>query len=131
MGPHMPRVPRLKLPKLKLKSNETIGQRIARLRKDRGYTQVALARKMGLIQSLVSDYERGVLRPHGEMVIRFALALRVSADELLGLASPERNGEKLPLRFMRRLREAQKLPLKQQRMLLNTMDVFIKAAKGG
>ena len=80
----MPQVSKYKLPPLKL-GKETLGQRIARLRKERGYTQIELAKKIGITQVLVSDYERERLRPHYEMIIRFALALGVTTDELLGL----------------------------------------------
>ena len=52
----MPRGSKLKLPPLYL-GKETIGKRIARLRKERGYTQVELAEKMNIIQTLISDYE--------------------------------------------------------------------------
>jgi DNA-binding XRE family transcriptional regulator len=41
-----------------LPGQETLGRRIARLRKERGYTQVELAEKIGIIQVLISDYER-------------------------------------------------------------------------
>lgn len=34
-----------------------MGQCLARLRKERGYTQVDLAKKIGIIQTLISDYE--------------------------------------------------------------------------
>jgi NAD-dependent SIR2 family protein deacetylase len=40
---------------------------------------------MGLIQALVSACELGKIRLNDEMVIRFAKALEVSADEILGL----------------------------------------------
>ena len=37
--------------------------------------------KIGIIQALISDYERDKLRLHAEMVLRFALALDVTTDE--------------------------------------------------
>jgi len=40
----------------------TFGQRLVRLRKERGCTQVELAERLGIIQSLISDFERD--RPH-------------------------------------------------------------------
>jgi transcriptional regulator with XRE-family HTH domain len=125
----MPRVSTLKLPALKL-GNETIGQRIARLRKARGYTQVELAEKIGLIQNLVSDYERDKLRLHAEMVIRFAQALEVSTDELLGLSNSEKNGQNPSLRLLRRLKKIETLTTPQQKTLLKTIDLFLKGAQG-
>jgi transcriptional regulator with XRE-family HTH domain len=48
---------------------ETTGQRIARIRKERGYTQNELAERIGTIQALVSDYERDKLRLNAEMAV--------------------------------------------------------------
>ena len=47
-------------------NGETIGQRIARLRNERGLTQKQLGEKIGIVQVLVSDYEKGKLRLHAE-----------------------------------------------------------------
>ena len=52
----MPQVSKLKLRPLEY-GNETLGQRIARIRKERGYTQVELAQRIGIIQSIVSAIE--------------------------------------------------------------------------
>src|SRR5215475_10357744 len=51
---------------------ETLGQRLARIRKERGLTQKDIAERTGLIQTLVSDYERGRLRLAADMIVRFA-----------------------------------------------------------
>lgn len=125
----MPRRSRLKLPPLNL-GKETIGQRLARLRKERGYTQVELAEKTGIIQTLISDYERDMLRLHGEMVIRFAQALEVTTDEILGIKTAKENGGngKQSLRLLRRLKRIEELPASQQKTLLKTIDTFLKGA---
>jgi transcriptional regulator with XRE-family HTH domain len=65
--------------------NETIGQRIAIIRKAKNLTQKELAQKIGITRALVSNYEIGRIRLYDEMVTRFAIALEVSADEILGL----------------------------------------------
>lgn len=123
----MPRRSRLKLPPLNL-GKETMGERIARLRKERGYTQAELAEKTGIIQALISDYERDKLRLHAEMVIRFAQALEVATDELLGLNGAKKNGDKISLRLLRRTKKIDYLPQSQQKTLLKTIDTFLKAA---
>jgi DNA-binding XRE family transcriptional regulator len=48
----MPRKSKLKLPALRL-GEVSVGQRIARIRKERGYTQNELAERIGSIQALV------------------------------------------------------------------------------
>jgi transcriptional regulator with XRE-family HTH domain len=60
----------------------------------KGYTQVELAEKIGIIQVLISDYERDKLRPHPEVIVRFAHALNVTTDELLGLTVSPTAGDK-------------------------------------
>jgi transcriptional regulator with XRE-family HTH domain len=126
---HMPGRSRLKLPPLNI-GKETIGQRIAQLRKERGYTQAELSEKMGIIQPLISDYELDKLRLHAEMVIRVAQALEVSTDELLGSKAANGNGSngKGSLRLLRRVKRIEDLPQSQQKTLLKTIDTFLKAA---
>ncbi len=124
----MPRKSSLKLPALDL-GEETVGERIARLRKERGYTQIELAERIGTIQALISDYERDKLRLNGEMAVRFALALEVSTDELLGLAGTKAaRGKKPSRKILRRMEQIEKLPAAQRALLLKTIDTFIKAA---
>ena len=109
--------------------NETFGQRLARLRKEKGYTQVELAKKMGIIQVLISDYERDKLRPYHDMIVCFAQALEVSADELLGLKSSKNKGSKPSLYVLRRIKKIEALPTSQQKTLLRTIDTFLKGAE--
>lgn len=124
----MPKVSTLKLPPLNL-GKETLGQRIARLRKEKGYTQVKLAELIGITQDLVSSYESDRLGMKAEMVIRFAKALAVSTDELLGVERSEDEGAQPSLRLIRRLHKIESLPPAQQKTLLKTIDTFIKAAE--
>ena len=124
----MPRPSTLKLPPLDL-GEETVGQRLARLRKERSLTQVELADAIGLTQGLISDYERGVLRLNADLLARFALALDVSADELLGLkAAKARTPAPQSRRLLRRLLLFEKLPKRDQEALLRTLDGFLAKA---
>ncbi len=106
---------------------ESFGQRLARLRKEKGYTQIELAKKMGLVQSLITDYERDKLRPYHEMIIRFALTLDVATDELLGLKRTKNNGNKPSLKILRRMKKIEALPLSQQKFILKAIDSHLKA----
>lgn len=123
----MPRKSRLKLPPLNL-GNETIGQRIARLRKERGHTQVELAQKIGLVQILISNYETNKLRLHAEMVVRFAIALDVTTDELLGARDQNHTPDRFSRRVTHRMRKIEHLPQRDQKALFKTIDTYIKAA---
>lgn len=124
----MPRKSRLKLAPLGLP--EPFGQRLARLRKERGFTQNELAGRIGLTQTLVSDYERGKLRLNAEMVVRFARALSTSADVLLGLGAETAPALPRSRRLLRRLQRVEKLPESAQRDLLHYADLLLKARRG-
>ena len=116
------------MPPLNL-SKETLGQRIARLRKEKGYTQDELAGRIGIIRELISNYERERIRPNYEMVIRLAIAFEVTTDELLGLKSTKKNGGKPNLKIQRRMKQIEALPPSQQKALLKTIDAVIKGAE--
>lgn len=128
MIPIMPQVSKIKLPPLQI-GKESLGQRIARLRKERGCTQVQLAKKIGITQVLVSDYERNRIRPHYEMIIRFAIVLGVSTDELLGLKATKGEGNQPSLKILRRMKKIEALPPAQQKVLFKNIDMFLKGAE--
>jgi transcriptional regulator with XRE-family HTH domain len=111
-------------------SAESFGQRLARLRKERGFTQVELAEKSAMIQAVISDYERDKLRPYADVVVRLAVALAVSTDELLGLQPPKKaDGADTNRRFRRRLQLVDTLPKRDQEALLRTIDAFLGKGK--
>jgi len=64
-----------------------------------------------------------------EMVVRFARALAVSTDELLGVKPARSKAEQPSLKLVRRLNKIQSLPPAQQKALLKTIDMYIKAAE--
>jgi len=108
---------------------ETIAERVARMRREKGITQVEMAQLLGVTQSVVSDYERGALRLHGELIARVAEILSVSADEILGLeAKAEKKGAVANRRLLRRIQQIDGLPKRDQEALLRTIDAFISKA---
>src|SRR5271157_3559686 len=108
----MPRVSRLELPPLDL-GKETLGQRVTRIRKERGFTQVELAERIGTIQTLVCDYEKERLRLSAEMALRFALALDISVDDLLRPKSARTVARQPNRKVLRRLERIEGLPVTQ------------------
>jgi transcriptional regulator with XRE-family HTH domain len=122
----MPRVSKLSLPPIDW-GKESLGQRVARIRKERRFTQVELAEKIGIVQTLVTDYENERLRLTAEMAIRFAMALDVSLDELLH-PKGSRPHRKPSRKVLRRLEQIEALPPAQQTILLRTIDTFLEVA---
>jgi transcriptional regulator with XRE-family HTH domain len=121
----MPKASKLQLMPLPA-SDETPGQRLARIRRERGFTQIELAEKTGMVQTLVSDYERGKLRLNADMILRFATALEVSTDALLQPDGPVES-KKPSRKVLRRLEQIEALPLAQQTALL-TIYTFLEGA---
>jgi transcriptional regulator with XRE-family HTH domain len=107
-------------------AQETPGTRLARLRRDKGITQIELAERLGVTQSVVSDYERDALRLNSELIVQLIEILGVSADELLGVAkAPKSSAPIKNRRLYRQLQSIEKLPKRDQQALLRTIDAFL------
>lgn len=111
--------------KAKREPEETIGQRLGRLRRQKGLTQLELAEELGVTQPQISQYERGELRLHGELIVTLTKLLGVSADELLGLEPTKDAGAGKNRRLARRLQEIEQLPARDQQAILRTLDAFL------
>jgi len=122
----MPRVSRLELPPLDYRG-ESIGRRLARLRRERGLTQAQLAERIGILQTLVTDYEHDRLRLSAEMAVRFTLALGVSLDDwLLPEAAAPTPKRRPPSRAItRRMAMFETLPRHRQRLVLTALDMLL------
>lgn len=113
----------------KTETQETLGARIAGLRKDRGMTQVELAERLQVSQPVVSDYENDVIRIPADVVVELAKILNASTDEILGLkADISRNGTIKNRRLLRQVQSIDKLSKRDQEALLRTIDAFLSKA---
>ena len=63
--------------------NIEIANRLAKLRKEKGYSQEELAEKLGLSRQAVSKWERAESSPDTDTLICLAKLYNVSLDELL------------------------------------------------
>lgn len=123
----MPQKAKYELKPLPYSTAETMGNRIARFRKHRCMTQSNLADKIGIDKSLVSDYERDKIRMYDDLIVRFALALGISTDVLLGVKETEIEQPALSLRLVKRLTMIDKLPEGKKKHIIRTLDDIIKA----
>ena len=74
-----------------------LGQRICELRTDLGWSQVELAKRLGVVKQTVSNWENENIQPSIEMLIRLAKLFNVTTDYMLGLENtPRLNVEGLP-----------------------------------
>ncbi len=63
-----------------------LGQRISQLRIAMGWSQVDMAKRLGVAKQTVSNWENDNIQPSIEMLVRVAKILNVSTDYLLGLS---------------------------------------------
>ena len=125
----MPRIPKKKLTPLNL-SESTIGQRISIFRKKLNLTQKELAERIGIERIIVSDYERGRIRLYDEMVVRFAIALGVTTDKLLGLKPIDiphyADIDSLNIRWLKKINEIKKLPESKQKEITRNINTLLE-----
>ncbi len=63
---------------------DTLSLRLKKLRLDKGYTQKKLADRLGLKQTAVANYEKGLRVPDIDMLVKIADMFQVSLDFLYG-----------------------------------------------
>ena len=63
----------------------TIGERLSKLRKEKGLSRVAFAEKIGIPQTTLRNYESDIREPGHNFLIQMAKEFNVSTDYLLGL----------------------------------------------
>lgn len=61
-----------------------LGLNVQRLRREKGWSQEELGEQAGLHRTYVSSVERGVRNPTVTIVEKLAMALGVTASELVG-----------------------------------------------
>jgi len=122
----MPRLKNHKLTSVNLANNESIGKRLARLRREHGLTQKELAEKVGVTRSVIMDYERNKNHLYDEVIIRISIAFGISSDELLGLKQTPQKEYPSKLKIIKRLQKIEKLPINKQKKVLENLDIYLK-----
>jgi len=108
-----------------------LGTQASEAAQARGLTRALLAEQVGVARMLFPDYEKGKVRLYTDILERIAAALDVSPAKLLG-RGPLTDEERVPsLRLMKRLKRIERLAPAQQKALLTTIDMFLKAAEAG
>jgi transcriptional regulator with XRE-family HTH domain len=88
-----------------------------------------MADLLGVSQPIVSDYERGELRLHGELLVALARILRVTTDEILGLQPSKKTELPKDRRILRRLQDIDRLSKRDREALVRTLDAYLSKPK--
>lgn len=114
---------------MKERSIEGFGRRLAAIRKQRGVTQAQLGDAVGVSNRVIAYYETESDQPPGALLVDICQALKVSADELLGIKTPAQSKAPKLARLMNRLQQVADLPAAQQRAVLQHIDGLIASSK--
>lgn len=102
----------------------TIGEKIRKVRTDKGLTQKQLADRMSVTQSHVWQYENGLVKPSDKQVKKFADALGVSVKELLSVEENNKTeNESIAMTVGERIREIRQKAGLTQKQLADRMGV--------
>ena len=106
---------------------ESLGQRIRRLRKARGLTQSELGDQLGISMRAVCSYERDECEPPAHILVPLSEVLACDIAELMGTEGKETNGsDPLQRRWVKKMREVQSLPERQQRAIMQVLDMALQ-----
>ena len=107
--------------------DETFGERLSRLREERGLTLEALAEEIGSTKSYVWELEKKPnIRPSASLVYKLSVALNTTVGVLLGETAVQDAAEEDQVFF----RKYQPLKPQTKRQLADIMDVLMKNQGG-
>jgi len=103
-----------------------LGERIKRLRQERGWSQGQLAEKVNVHQKQISGYERNTHSPSTDLLVRIAQALNVSLDYLVFEGREDVQQVAIgDLELLEKLKEIDQLPPKDREIIKSVLDTFI------
>jgi transcriptional regulator with XRE-family HTH domain len=110
----------------------SFGQRLFALRTERGLTQVDLAKALGTTQRVISYYETKGELPTPDFLVALVRALRVTADELLGIKPAKLGAGNTPKRrrLLKRFQRMESLPERDQRAVLRLINSLVASGNG-
>ncbi len=115
---------------LKQSTNKNISpdlsEKLKRARKEKGLTQGQLAKKIGADIQRISKYERGVLIPTTEIMVKLSIALDVSLDYLLKNGKNQVTGKIRDTELIDQFSQVDALPDEDRHILKALLEAFIK-----
>jgi transcriptional regulator with XRE-family HTH domain len=108
------------------------GEKLKKIRRDKGLTQVQLSQISGISSRMIAHYETYVKMPPVNKVKKIAEALGVSADELIGISKKSKEQvkkEKISYRIMKRVKIIEKLPVRDQKAIFHFINSLVAKNK--
>lgn len=104
---------------------ESFGRRLARIRKEAGYSQRSLAVEIGVSYRVIAYYEAQTAHPPTHLLPAIADALSLSVDQLLGRAPVSKRKAPQNERLIRQLRQVEKLPARARQSVIEHIEGLV------
>jgi len=104
-----------------------IGDKILKLRKEKGWSQQELAKKIGTSGPIIGRYERGEMIPSVEVAKKLANALGATMDYLV-----DQTGSVTEVKdktMLKRLMEIERLDQEDKKTIVHVIDSLLRDAK--
>ena len=104
-----------------------LGQRIAQLRRERGWTQQELAEKLGVAQQTLAHYEVARIRVPASTLPLLATLFTTPIDTLVGHAQhAQRTGKRGPAsKLQQHMERISQLPKPRQRVVMEVLESML------
>jgi len=103
-----------------------LGERIKRLRQERGWSQMQISKKLNVHQKQISGYERGIHAPSIELLMRMAELFNVSLDYIAFDDREDKHRIQLADReLMQTVKEIDDLPEEDRMTIKAVLNTFI------
>jgi transcriptional regulator with XRE-family HTH domain len=104
----------------------TLGEHIILLRKQKGLSQAALGKEIGTSGVIIGRYERNIMIPSIEVIMKISDSLGVSIDYLVGKTSLE-----LDESVLKRLEDISSLSDENKSFIFRMIDMALRDLKTG
>ncbi|MBI5805549.1 helix-turn-helix transcriptional regulator [candidate division TA06 bacterium] len=108
---------------------ETFGTRLARLRREAGFSQRDLQAETDIPQRVIAYYEKQTKHIPAHLLPRLSKALGVTVDQLMGLDKLKAAPKTRDNRLWRRVSQLEKLPAKERKQIVQLLDTFLDREK--
>lgn len=109
-----------------------LGKRLAKIRKEKGYTQQMLADALGVTQRVITYYEKESERIPAVKIAEIAKIFGMSTDELIGIAKEKQTqGAPKNAYLKRKLKIVEQFNKKDQKTITNIIESIEKSYKNG
>jgi len=104
----------------------TLGDRIKRLRQERGWSQAQLSQKLKIHQKQISGYERGIHAPSIDLLIKLTEIFNVSLDYIAFDNQDDKSRIQIADReLMQTVKEIDELPEEDRMTIKAVLNTFI------